>query len=159
MSPTPRRLCYAALLLMVGPGCFLGSGASIPEGQARWVKLVNCTKVSGVGEPPTGRVWEIYAKPPNGIFAPVGTLNPDDPGVECEGSKAPSLTVEILDPPGSWEIRAYKVHREGFEADCYPGPPPIPEGSPSTVCFSSPFFYQTNINGDTARINLTEPGG
>jgi hypothetical protein len=152
-----KALVCGALLLTLGPGCDTsGSGKGSGSGKARGVQLFNCTK---------DQAFQIFARAKGGSFVDHGTLNVRAPGwTDCHepANQAQSKTVDILDPPGEWEVRAVLVP-SGNDPDCdslHPDEPSTPkQPDEKQDCNALTFFFQTDVTAPVDSVDLTVPGG
>jgi hypothetical protein len=83
-------------------------------------------------------------------------LNPQ-PGPWTECLDAPhgagsSMTLNLLDPAGDWEIRALQVPR-GEEPSCNSSDPDAPD-----VCDYIPHLFKTNVTASLVTVELNETG-
>lgn len=161
MSKTAKTF-GCALLLMAAQGCGPpgpGGGGGGGDG-FRYVKLYNCTHVNDVNAPPSGRGFNIYTRVADGqmggtAWVSQGGLNPQ-PGAwsDCHDDphKAASLTIDLFDPPGKWEIRAIKLPR-GDEPQCDSSAPDVPN-----ACSFLTYSSLTNITKGTMTVDVTDVG-
>jgi hypothetical protein len=146
--------CYV-LLLMALPGCKPGTLNVPSTGSAKSVKLYNCTHVNDANMPPSGRAYNIYTRENGSAWASKGGLNPQPgPWNDCHDAPhdAASLTIDISNPSGKWEIRAIKVPRAD-EPQCDSSAPDMPN-----ACSFHTYIYQTDPSKGMATLDVTDAG-
>jgi len=159
MSDVAKTLsCCALLLVTMGAGCKQGGGGLGEPGvnNARKVQLYNCTHVNTATEPPSGRSFNIFTRVDSGTWVARGGLNPQlGPWTDCHDAahEAASMTLDILDPAGKWEIRAIKLPR-GDELSCDSSAPDVPG-----ACTHLTYFFQTDVSASTFKVDVTDVGG
>ncbi|MBN8228747.1 hypothetical protein JYK02_14660 [Corallococcus macrosporus] len=154
---TKQMMSLAAVVFTL-TGCFFpnsngASGSGSSANQARFVQMFNCTHVNDAFGPPSGRAFNVFTRVDNGAWVARGGLNPQ-PGewTDCHDAahEASSLTLDLADPPGKWEVLAILLPRSD-EPSCDSSAPDVPN-----ACRSFSNFFQTNVAADKHQLNLTD---
>ena len=150
-----------ALLLTLalgGPGC--GGGGAPEPGKARKVQLFNCNHASSPTEPSGGHWFKYCTKVDGGAWVERGDLNIKSPGdwTDCEkdATEGGSLsTLNLLDQPGTWEIRAIKLPK-GEEQSCNSSC----DATGADACVALTYFYQSDVTApeEPVKVHVKDVG-
>ena len=142
-------------------GCFYtgtsgSSGEGGTPGAARSVQLYNCTHVNDAFGPPSGRAFNVFTRVDGGDWVGRGGLNPQ-PGEwqDCHDAshEASSLTFDIADPPGKWEVRLILLPRSNEQA-CDSSYPDVPN-----ACKYLTRYFQTHVAAGKVQVSLSDSEG